>query len=177
MKNKIAIVVIAWIALLGGFSFDSNAADSMIKYQSFQAELNDKSDTLHKKFIYNYPIDVLKGEKIYIKCSSKDFAVSLCVRNQSGDTLGEVEVPQYYSDKGSYLSYLFEPQSTGKCQLLFTSKDIQEKGKFKVNYARFNPDGFPFDDNGEFCTLLNYLVQQSATDFRFITKIPSQLLS
>ena len=66
MKNKSAIVVIAWIALLGGFSFDSNAADSMIKYQSFQEELNDKSDTLHKKFIYNYPIDVLKGEKIYI---------------------------------------------------------------------------------------------------------------
>ena len=170
MRNKIFLIALSVFLIATGTAYHAATADSIIKFHSFQGELNDRSDTLHRKYVYSYMLEVANGEMVYIKCSSRDYAVSLCVRTQKGDTLGGIEVPKYYNDKGSYLAYLFQPQSGGNYQLLFTSKDSLEKGKFSVSYGRFNPDQNPFDDRGEFCDMIRYLIQHSAADFQFIVR-------
>ncbi len=166
--NDMKKIVLLFSLAIFFLSTNASANDAIIQYHSFSGELNEKSDTLHRKFFYKHTIDLQKGEMVLVKCSSRDYAVSLCVRSSSGDTLGGVEIPKYYNDKGSYLSYLFKPAGSGKYQLLFTSKDSLEKGKFAVQYATFNTDQFPFDDNGEFCYKLDYMMQQSASDFQFV---------
>lgn len=165
MKNYLLLIGFCALYLSG---FGQNKP--IIQYHSFSGELNEKTDTLHRKYIYKFNLDVQKGEMVLVKSSSLDFAVSLCVRNSAGDTLGGVEIPKYYHEKGSYLSYLFKPAAEGKYQLLFTSKDSYEKGKFTVNYAGFNPDQTPFDDNAELCEKLMYMIQHSGTDFQFVVK-------
>ena len=147
----------------------SSGNGPIVKYKSFNSQLNEKSDTLKRKYYFKYDIDIQKDERILIKYISPDFAVSVYVRNMKGDTLGSVEIPKYFTDKGSHLAYLFKPDATGKYQFLFTSKDTMETGKYSVHLATFNPVQNAFDDSWEFCQKLDYMVQQSATDFQFIT--------
>lgn len=152
----------------------SQNGKAIVSYRSFNSQLNDKSDTLHRKYFYKVDQQLKKDEMALVKYSSPDYAVSVYVRSSSGDTLGKVEIPKYYHEKGSYLTYLFKPADDGQYQFLFTSKDSMETGKYTVHFAFFNSSENSFDDNWEFCQKLDYLIQHSATDFQFITGEPAK---
>ncbi len=158
------------ILLFSNSFAQSSGNGALVQYKSFNSQLNEKSDTLHRKYFYTYDIEIQKDEQVLIKYVSPEYAVALFVRNAKRDTVGEVAIPKYFTDKGSHLTYLFKPEAAGKYQFLFTSKDSVEKGPYTIHLATFNPVQNSFDDSWEFCQKLDYLVQQSATDFQFVTK-------
>ncbi|MCX6292028.1 MAG: hypothetical protein NT126_09730 [Bacteroidetes bacterium] len=162
----LALAGISFLAITATARCSENSA--LIQYHSFSAALNEKSDTLRRKYFYKYDLELKKDEVALIKYASLEYAVSIYARSTSGDTLGSIEIPKYYSDKGSHLAFLFKPADSGHFQILFTSKDSLEKGKFTVDYAIFNSSESAFDDNWEFCRKLDYIMQHSATDFQFI---------
>jgi hypothetical protein len=143
--------------------------ENIIQYRSFSSQLDAKSDTAHRKSFYKDELDLKQGEKLFVKYSSPEYAVALFIRNMKGDTLGGVDIPKYFSTTGSHLAFLFRPPSAGHYQVLLTSKDSLEKGKFTVHYAIFDSVEKAFDEEWSFCEKLNYLMQHSATDFQFIT--------
>ncbi len=158
--------------LLSIFFIDNSSAQNstaIIQYHSFSSQLDAKSDTAHKRSYYKAELDLKKGEMVLVKYSSPEYAVALFVKSMKGDTLGRVDIPKYNNANGSYLAYLFKPVSPGHYQLLFTSKDSLEKGKFTVHYANFDSIQNAFDSEWEFCQKLDYLMQHSSTDFQFVT--------
>jgi hypothetical protein len=168
MKKIFNLLILNLFLFCNGFAQSSGNA-AIVRYYSFNSQLNEQSDTLKRKFIYKYELELQKDEKVLVKYVSPDYAVSLYVRSKTGDTLGSIDIPKYFTDKGSHLTYLFKPATGGRYELLFTSKDSLEKGKFTFHLAFFNASQNPYDDNWEFCQRLDYLLQHSATDFQFIT--------
>ena len=170
MAMKKQLLFIAFIILLFSNGFAQGSGNgALVRYKSFNSQLTEKSDTLHRKYFYKYDIDILKDEQVLIKYVSPEYAVALVVRTEKGDTIGGVDIPKYFTEKGSHLTYLFKPKAAGKYQFLFTSKDTIEKGPYTFHLATFNPVQNSFDDSWEFCQKLDYLLQQSATDFQFVT--------
>jgi len=161
------------IPLITGFCFSAHSQsagnDALIRYKSVNSQLNEKSDTLRRKYYYKYEFDLQKDEIALVKYSSPDYAVSLYIRSSSGDTLNSVLIPKYFGDKASRIAHVFRQSSGGHYQLLLTSKDSLEKGPFAMHLAISNPSQTPFDEDWEFCQKLDYLLQNSATDFHFIT--------
>ncbi len=168
MKKLIALLFFTGLFTGNGFSQNAAGNENLVKYRSFNSQLDAKSDTLHRRFFQKETIELEPNEMALIKYTSPEFAVSLFVRNSKGDTLGSVEIPRYFSSSGSFLTYLFKQSQGGTYQLLFTSKDTIEKGKFTVHIATYDKDKFEFDDDWEFCQKLDYLMQHSATDFQFV---------
>jgi len=151
-----------------GFSQSTPGSEGLIHYHTLTSQLTSKSDTLKRKYLQKYEMDLEKGDMLLVKYSSPEYAVSVYMRNSKGDTLGSVPIPRYYNDKGSYLTYLFKPADGGHYNLLLTSKDSLETGKFVAHFAVFNPTKNEFNADAEFCERLDYILQQSATDFWFI---------
>jgi hypothetical protein len=168
-KATFLLLPILLFIQLNVFASGGSGNPPLVQYHSFSGQLDSKSDTLRRKYFHIEELNLQADEMMLVKYSSLDYAVSLYVRGSSGDTLGSVDIPKYYSDKGSHLTYLFKQSKGGRFQLLLTSKDSLETGKFTVHLASFNTSSNPFDDNWEFCQKLDYLLQQSPTDFQFVT--------
>jgi hypothetical protein len=121
-KLSLLLPFLLFIHSDGFASFDSGNP-ALIQYHSFSSQLDSKSDTLRRKYFQIHEMNLQPDEMVLIKYISFNFAVSLYVRSASGDTVGSVEIPKYYSDKGSHLAYLFKQEKGGRYQFLFTSKD------------------------------------------------------
>jgi len=146
-------------------------ADPSVQYKLIEGELTAQSEQMDGERYYQYiSTPMAKGDIIILILESKEFIVAMGISDTLGHKSLQTDNPFFFETTGSKLEIPFHSTTDGLYNFVFTSKEINKTGKFKVHVFYYTNQLNTITNESRFCEKLKYIANNSYTEFEFLKK-------
>jgi hypothetical protein len=135
-----------------------------------EGEITDKSDVMDGKRHYvHMPLQMEAGDMLHVVYHSKDFVTALIIRDSSGSNqVQKIDDPMMFDVLGSEAEGTYKAEVTGTAYMVFTTKDLDKTGKFKVELLYYSARANKITSSSSFCSKVKYVAENSTSNFVFL---------